>query len=76
MKLLSEYINQDSLKQYYNASVLPIFDFCCVIWGNTTTANQTRLVKLQKRAFLTDIKSKYFDTVRAAFQTIRLTFFP
>ena len=34
----------------YNAYVLPIFHFCCVIWSNTTAANQTRLVKLQKRA--------------------------
>ena len=50
INLLSKYVNQDSLKQYYNAYVLPIFDFCCVIWGNTTADNQTRLVKLQKRA--------------------------
>ena len=25
-----------------------MFDFGCVIWGNTTNANLTRLVKLQK----------------------------
>lgn len=50
MKLLSKYVNQDSLKLYYNSYVLPIFDFCCIIWGNTTIGNQARLVKLQKRA--------------------------
>ena len=50
MKLLSKYVNQDSLKQYYNSYVLPVFDFGCVVWGNTTNANLTRLVKLQKRA--------------------------
>ena len=37
MKLLS--------KQYYNSYVLPVFDFGCVVWGNTTNANLTRLVK-------------------------------
>ena len=50
MKVLSKFINQDSLKLYYNSYVIPIFDFCCMIWGNSTIANQSRLVKLQKRA--------------------------
>ena len=27
-----------------------MFDFGCVVWGNTTNANLTRLVKLRKRA--------------------------
>ena len=27
MKLLSKYVNQNSLKQYYNSYVLPVFDF-------------------------------------------------
>ena len=36
MKLLSKYVNQNSLKQYYNSYVLPVFDFGCVVWGNTT----------------------------------------
>ena len=50
MKLLSKYVNQNSLKQYYNSYVLPVFDFGCVVSGYTTNANLTRLVKLQKRA--------------------------
>ena len=48
MKLLSKYVNHNSLKQYYNSYVLPVFDFGCVVWGNTTNANLTRLVKLVK----------------------------
>ena len=47
MKLLSKYVNLNSLKQYYNSYVLPVFDFGCVVWGNTTNANLTRLVKLR-----------------------------
>ena len=46
MKLLSKYVNQNSLKQYYNSCVLPVFDFGCIVWGNTTNANLTRLVYL------------------------------
>ena len=49
MKIQSKYVNQNSFKQYYNSYVLPMFDFGCVVWGNTTNDNLTRLVKLQKR---------------------------
>ena len=31
MKLLPKYVNQNSLKQYYNSYVLPVFDFECVV---------------------------------------------
>ena len=47
MKLLSKYVNPNSLKLYYNAYVLTVFDFGCVVWDNTTNANLTRLVKLR-----------------------------
>ena len=50
LMLLSNYVNQNFLKQYYNSYVLPVFDFGCIVWGNTTNSNLTRLVKLQKRA--------------------------
>ena len=38
MKLLSKYVNQNSLKQYYNSYVLPVFDFRCVVWGQKRAA--------------------------------------
>ena len=59
MKLLSKYVNQNSLKQYYNSYVLPVFDFGCVVWGNTTNSNLTRLVKLQKRAVMMILKADF-----------------
>ena len=33
LQLLSKYVNQNSLKQYYNSYVLSVFDFGCVVWG-------------------------------------------
>ena len=33
MKILSKYFNQNSLKQYYNSYVRPVFHFGCVVWG-------------------------------------------
>ena len=51
MKLLSKYVNQNSLKQYYNSYLLPMLDFGCVVWGNITNANLTIPIKLQKKSF-------------------------
>ena len=59
IKLLSKYDNQHSLKQYYNSNVLPVFDFGCVVWGNNTSSNLTRLVKLQKRAATMILKADF-----------------
>ena len=36
-----------------------MFDFGCVSWGNTTNANLTRVVKLQKRAARMILKSDF-----------------
>ena len=36
-----------------------MFDYGCVVWGNTTNANTTRLVKLQKRAACIILKADF-----------------
>ena len=70
MKLLSKYVNQNSLKQYYNLYVLPVFDFGCVVWGNTTKANLTRLVKLQKRAARMILKADFVTPSEQLFKEL------
>jgi hypothetical protein len=34
----------------YNAMILPLFDYCCVIWDSCGKTNQQYLDKIQKRA--------------------------
>ena len=50
LKLYSKYVEKPRLNQYYNAHILPIFDYGCMIWGQCTAANSNRLVKRQKHA--------------------------
>ena len=76
MKLLSKYVNQNSLKQYYNSYVLPVFDFGCVVWGNTTNANLTRLVKLQKRAARMILKADFMTPSEQLFKELNWLPFP
>ena len=76
MKLLSKYVNQNSLKQYYNSYVLPVFDFGCVVWGNSTNANLTRLVKLQKRAARMILKADFMPPSEQLFNELNWLPFP
>ena len=75
MKLLSKYVNQKFLKQYYNSYVLPVFDFKCVVWGNTT-ADLTRLVKLQKRAARMILKADFMTPSEQLFKELNWLPFP
>ena len=70
MKLLSKYVNQNSVKQYYISYVLPVFDFVCVVWSNTTNANLTRLVKLQKRAARMILKADFMTPSEQFFKEL------
>ena len=76
MKLLSKYVNQNSLKQYFNSYVLPVFDFGCVVWGHTTNANLTRLVKLQKRAARMILKADFMTPSEQLFKELNWLPFP
>ena len=67
---------QTSLKQYYNSYVLPVFDYGCVVWGNTTNANATRLVKLQKRAARIILKADFLTPSKQLFKKLNWLTFP
>ena len=50
MKMLSKYVNQDSLKLHFSFYILSLFEYGCVVWGHCSAKNMDRLLKLQKRA--------------------------
>ena len=76
MKLLAKYVDQTSLKQYINSYVLPVFDYGCVVWDNTTNANTTRLVKLQKIAARIILKADFMTPYKQLFKDLNWLTFP
>ena len=56
---LRTYLPMEGLIMYYNGYILPLFDYCCTIWGETTYSNVERLFKLQKRAARIILNAKY-----------------
>jgi hypothetical protein len=47
---LKTYLPIEGLKLYYNGYLLPLIDYCSVVWGNTNKVNSEKIPKLQKRA--------------------------
>ena len=76
MKLLSKYVDQTSLKRYYISYVFPVFGYGCVVWGNATNANATRLVKLQKRAARMILKADFLTPSKQLFKKLNWLAFP
>lgn len=71
MKLLSKYIPTQSLIQFYNAYILPLFDYGCITWGSTAVYNIDRLLKLQKRAARIILKADIRTPSAHMFDTLK-----
>ena len=76
LKLLSKYVGKDSLNQYYNSYILPIFDYGCLIWGGNTAAQTNRLLKLQKRAARIILRADIMTPSQSMFDHLKWLSFP
>ena len=47
---VKKYLDKRCRILFFNAYILPIFDYCCTIWGNCNDEGIQRITKLQKRA--------------------------
>jgi hypothetical protein len=50
LRKIKPYLPLDSRKLFYNSYILPLYDYCSVIWGNCSQTLLNDLFKLQKRA--------------------------
>ena len=76
LKLLSKYVDQLSLKQYYNSYILPIFYYGCMIWSQCTSHNMKRLSKLQKRVARIILQADIMTHSQQMFQELGWLPFP
>lgn len=44
------YVSQKTASLLYNSTILPVFDYCDVLWSNTSAKNLSRIQRLQNRA--------------------------
>ena len=57
----SSYLNYEHKVIFYNAYIQPHFNYCNVIWGNSSNYNLSRVTKLQKRAIKINLGDDYLD---------------
>ena len=46
---IKKYLNLESRQLFYSGYILPLIDYCCVVWGNCSNEGLNRILKLQKR---------------------------
>ena len=46
---IKKYLNLESRQLFYSGYILPLIDYCCVVWGNCSNEELNRILKLQKR---------------------------
>ena len=47
---IKKYLPKETRILYFNAYILPLFDYCLTLWGNCSEQNANRISKLQKKA--------------------------
>ena len=73
---IKPFLSIDIRKRFYNAYILPHFDFCCVIWGNCSSSLEDKLVKFQKRAARVILDLDYLTPSDTLFKEINWMTFP
>ncbi len=48
---------------FYKAYIQPHFDYCCIIWANSSNQNITKITKLQRRACKIILADEYTDLI-------------
>ena len=47
---IKKFLTLHSRKLFFNAYILPHLDYCCTVWGSSTSESLNLLLKFQKRA--------------------------
>ncbi len=59
---------------FYKAYIQPHFDYCCIIWTNSSNQNLGKITKLQRRACKIILANEYTDLVSSMIRLNILSF--
>ena len=71
LKKLKLYMDLKTRNLFFNAYILPHFDYCNTIWGHSSSEIQTRMLKLQKKAARYILDVDYSHPSRGLFKTLK-----
>jgi hypothetical protein len=67
LKRLKKYLPLPARKLYYQYYILPIFEYCCTVWGKTEKINLMMLIKLQKQAARIVLNKAYYNRSQGSY---------
>ena len=69
---IKSYLTLEHRLIFYNAYILPQFNYCNMIWGNSSNYNVSKITKLQRRACKVILEHEYedLDSARNAIENI------
>ena len=71
---IKTYLSQEHRLLYYNSYIKPHFDYCSVIWSNSSNCNVNRIDKLQRRACKLILGNDYVSLNESLYQLNLLSF--
>ena len=75
LKKLNIFLSDEMKKLFYNSYILPSFDYCCNVWGNSKQVYVKKILTLQKRAARIILSKPFKTPSKEMFKTLNwLTF--
>ena len=74
MSKIYSYLSYDHKVMFFNAYIQSHFNYCNIIWGNSSNYNLSRVIKIQKRAFKINLGNAYLDFENAKMRLNILSF--
>ena len=71
---IKTYLSREHRLLYYNSYIKPHFDYCSVIWSNSSNCNVNRIDKLQRRACKLILGNDYVSLNESLYQLNLLSF--
>lgn len=76
LKRISYFLTSEMKQLFYNAYIVPILDYGCVIWSHANTSALNRIIKLQKRTARIILHKPIQTQTKELFTTLKwLSFF-
>ena len=67
---VKKYLDKKCRILFFNSYILPIFDYCCTIWGNCNEDGLLQLTKLQKRAARIILDAPFYTPSKTLFESL------
>ena len=71
---IKSYLSLELRSVFYSACIQPQFNYCNIVWGNSSNYNVSKITKLQRRACKVILENQY-ENLESALRTLNILSF-